>query len=110
VSQPTPTGPGGYTGGVPNPLNPAQVAGALAGGVKTVTGLIPGADAANAILDATTAARRWMGDRHNWVRVGWVVAGFALVAIGASILVRKPIGQAGAAVNANVATAVKAVA
>jgi len=83
--------PGGYTGGIPNPTNPQQVAGAIVGNTKTVLGLLPGADAANSLIDGITASRRWIGDRHNWARVLWFVSGATLLYMGAAVLVRKQI-------------------
>jgi hypothetical protein len=81
-----------YTPGtVPNPLNPAQVAGAIQGAVKTVAGVVPGANEAAGILDSVIAARRWMADRHNWIRVAWFVGGGMLLVGGALTLARKPI-------------------
>lgn len=67
------------------------VVGAATGAVNTVTGLLPGADAANAVVDAVTAIRRWVSDRHNAVRVAWFVAGYALIIAGAYRIARPAI-------------------
>jgi len=91
---------------VPNPLNPGQVAGAAQTAVKTVVGVVPGAKEAAGILDAVIASRRWLSDRHNWVRVAWVSAGFALVVGGAFVLARRPVN---AAINSVVAPVTGAV-
>lgn len=82
------TAPNPYTPGtLPNPLNPLQVAGA----VTQVAGTLPGAQEVNALIDGITATRRWMADRHNWIRIGWWAAGSACIYIGVGILARKPI-------------------
>lgn len=52
--------------------------------VDWVEGLIPGASEAHAGVDAVVAVRRWISDRHNWVRMGWFAAGLAMIYIGAA--------------------------
>lgn len=62
--------------------------------VRMVTGLLPGADAGAAVVDAATAVRRWTSDRHNWIRVSWFVSGAVIVWVGIIVLARKPIAAA----------------
>lgn len=83
----SPTPPDPYSGGLPNPLDPEQVRGA----VRRVTGIIPGASEAAGMLDAVVATRRWISDRHNWMRVGWFVLGAAMIYGGVIILARHQI-------------------
>lgn len=65
----------------------AQVAaGWLGAGAQEITGLIPGADAANAAIDGIAATRRWLSDRHNWTRVAWTVGGAMLMYYGMLLL------------------------
>jgi hypothetical protein len=58
--------------------------------------------------DAAAAVRAWSADRHNWTRVMWFGAGVICFAIGASMLVRRPVTDAVAQV-ANVVPSGKAV-
>lgn len=79
--------PDPYTGGIPNPFDPAQVGGAI----RRVAGVIPGASEAAGFLDAAVATRRWISDRHNWVRVGWFVLGAGMIYAGVIVLARHQI-------------------
>ena len=55
-------------------------------------------DAIGSVTDALAKAGAWMANRHNWVRVGWVAGGGAMILIGVSILARKTVGQVAGAV------------
>jgi hypothetical protein len=72
---------------------PIPTPGDIATGTKVVLGNIPlpGVDQATALVDSATAVRRWISDRHNWVRVGWFVGGSLLLWAGVVVLARKPI-------------------
>lgn len=61
---------------------------------RWVSGLIPGGSAVNAGLDAVMAVRRWMSDRHNWVRIGYFGAGLAMIYIGAAWLAKPAVTAA----------------
>lgn len=72
---------------------PIPTPGDIATGTKVVLGSIPlpGLDQAATLVDSVTAVRRWVSDRHNWVRVGWFVGGSLLLWAGVLVLARKPI-------------------
>lgn len=76
------------TAPVVNPLDPIGTAETA---VRLVSGLLPGANAAGGLVDGVVAVRRWISDRHNWVRVGWFVAGGLLFYGGIAVLARKQI-------------------
>lgn len=76
----------------PSPADRAEDV--LTAPVRMVSGLLPGADAANSVADAATAVRRWVSERHNWVRVSWFITGVTIAWIGVVVLARKPIGGA----------------
>lgn len=77
-----------------SPVDPSEIGRAAAGGIagawltgsQTIDGLIPGADAANAVIDGIVASRRWLSVRHNWIRVGWTVGGAFLMYMGVIML------------------------
>jgi type IV secretory pathway VirB2 component (pilin) len=75
---------------------------------QTVTGLLPGADAAASVIDGIVATRRWISDRHNWIRVGWFVSGAVLFYGGAYMIIR-PATEPLATAAAKTATKVGAV-
>lgn len=74
--------------GQPNPPGPIDQA------RQFVDRVIPGADTANAVVDAVEAMRRWIGERHNWVRLGWFAAGLAMIYIGGAALARPAVTSA----------------
>ena len=53
---------------IPNPLTAFTIPNPLSGLGDTA--------------ETLAAARAWVGTRHNWVRVGWVLAGGLLFAVG----------------------------
>ncbi|MGE5827532.1 MAG: hypothetical protein ACM30G_04105 [Micromonosporaceae bacterium] len=59
--------------------------------VSAAPSVIPGAGEVAGVVDTFVAARRWISDRHNWVRVAWVVSGFVLIATGVAWMARRPI-------------------
>jgi hypothetical protein len=61
---------------------------------EEIPGLVPGADAANAVIDGVTAARRWISDRHNLIRIAWFGSGVVLIIAGA-VIISRPIQNAG---------------
>lgn len=71
----TPVGVGGAIG--------AKAGAAAAGAAKTATSLV------TAPFDA---ARAWVSDRHNIVRVAWVGSGLVLFAIGVHQLIQRATG------------------
>lgn len=81
-------------------------------GVAAAATLIPGvgtyrevrADLSR-IEDVATAARRWVSDRHNWVRVGWFAAGSIMITTGVIMLGIGP-ARAAASTARNVKKAV----
>lgn len=73
---------------------PGIIAGLATGGLKTVQGMIPGADAANAVIDGIVASRRWLSERHNWTRVGWTIGGAFLMYMGVLMLAKPQIESA----------------
>jgi hypothetical protein len=80
---------------IPNPVDPTGtvtgwVVDALGQGQKVATGLTGGVGGVTAAVDSIVATRRWIGDRHNWLRVAWFMAGSGLLMVGLTILVRKP--------------------
>jgi hypothetical protein len=78
----------------------ASAAGAAAAGAVTgVSGLLPGADAAGSLLDVLVATRRWVGVRHNWVRVAWTATGLALMWAGALMVIKPEVSSAVQAVG-----------
>lgn len=82
---PVPIPPGGLTVPVPIPNFPDP------------RDLVPGAGAYSAAQQAVAyldAAKRWVADRHNWVRVGWTLAGGLLIYGGVIVMARRPIASA----------------
>lgn len=59
-----------------------------------VINAVPGVETADAIADGVSAVRRWIADRHNWIRVIWTVSGFALM-IGGAMVISRPVARAG---------------
>ncbi len=63
--------------------------------VRVVAGVLPGSVAEAVGLDAVgeqlAAVRRWISDRHNWIRVGWAGIGVAAIVVGGTIMARKSI-------------------
>jgi hypothetical protein len=53
--------------------------------------IIPGVGAAEQALSYVSAAKAWVSDRHNWVRVGWTTLGVVLIYGGVIVIARKPI-------------------
>jgi hypothetical protein len=74
-----------------------QIGQAIAGLTKVE---IPGVDSANALIDGIDATRRWMSDRHNWIRVMWFGAGMILMIGGAMIISRPAISKTAGTVAA----------
>lgn len=70
--------------------------------VRVITGESLGGTEAGSVLDAITAARRWIGVRHNWVRVGWFATGGVVLVLGLVIMFRGPLGRGGAVVAGQV--------
>lgn len=95
-----------------SPVNPVTAgARAAESAVRTVFALpevVPGVGELAGVVDSLAAARRWMGDRHNWIRVLWVMSGFAFVVTGVTWMARKPITQAVTGTAATVVTKGKA--
>lgn len=54
------------------------------------------ADAINTGLQFIGAARDWLGDRHNWIRIAWWGAGVSMVTIGLLMASRSDTGVKGA--------------
>ena len=99
------------TAPIPNPAQAGAAAGDMLGRIIVTPSIIPGVGELAGLADTVTAARRWVSDRHNWVRVSWVGLGVFLVAAGVIWMARKPIEQmvqekagAAAAVGTTVAT------
>lgn len=92
----------------PNPVT------ALTTGPVTalLSGLLPGQDAAQGLIDAILAIRRWTSVRHNWTRVLWFVGGSALMLLGGIMLLSPSVDTVAQAVTTVVpeAKAAKAVA
>lgn len=63
----------------------AAIVGQGAQALKTAQGTITD------ITGALTATRRWVSDRHNWVRVAWTVSGLVMIYVGVVVLARRPI-------------------
>lgn len=63
--------------------------------VRVAVGAIPGSVSEAVGLDAVgeslAAARRWISDRHNWIRIGWAGIGVAAIVVGGTIMARKSI-------------------
>lgn len=78
----------------PSPAIARGLVDLFGGAGKVVEGMIPGADAANALIDGVVASRRWMSDRHNWVRVGWTMGGAFLMYMGVLMLAKPGIDSA----------------
>lgn len=55
---------------------------------------IPGLAAVTDIGAGIGAVRRWVSDRHNWVRVAWTVGGLVLMASGVAVMAGKPAASA----------------
>lgn len=55
--------------------------------VNAAVGALPGGDTVDAV-------RRWVGDRHNWVRVGWFGAGVVLIVAGVIVIANRATGGA----------------
>lgn len=78
------------------PIGPAAATGAAAGAAvggaitdaREAAGNLPG-------LAEISAARAWMANRHNWVRVGWFVGGLVLMIAGAVTFAERATGGAG---------------
>lgn len=66
-------------------------------------------------LGATSAADRlmkasgWLSDRHNWARIAWFTAGYAMIVAGLVIISKPVVDQATGAVAGTVGTIAKAV-
>lgn len=113
---PPPAGPGGVGPGVPdpgvrptpNPQVPGQSpqtqprTGGLAGAVTDALNPFTGLD------DSLTAVRAWISDRHNWVRVSWVVGGVAMFVAGVLMIGGRTAGKAAGTVVQTVLPAGKA--
>jgi hypothetical protein len=78
---------------IPNPVVPGQVLPAPD---------IPGAGVLADLSASLHAARAWLSDRHNWVRIAWTGMGVALIYGGVIVLARRPI-ESTAKVAASVA-------
>lgn len=70
------------------------LAGWIGSGAQQVTGVIPGADAANTLIDSIAASRRWLAERHNWTRVAWTIGGTFLMYMGVLMLAKPQIESA----------------
>lgn len=117
--EPTPTppraGPGGVGPGVPDPgvrptLDPPagpgtpqtqpRTGGAIGAAGEAVGGLLDSLNPFSDLTDSLSAVRRWVSDRHNWVRVSWVVGGASMFTVGVIMMAGRPVGKtAGAAVQ-----------
>lgn len=71
--------------------------------------IVPGADALQGVSDGVMATAAWIGDRHNLFRVGWFIAGYAMIIAGLVILTKPAVDTATAVVGGTVGKAVKAV-
>ena len=54
---------------------------------------IPGLAQITDLGQALGAVKRWISDRHNWVRVGWFVGGVVLMVGGVAVMAGKPAVQ-----------------
>lgn len=75
----------------------------------TVDSAVPGVDELHAIGDALSAVKGWISNRHNLVRIGWFVAGYAMIIAGLVILTKPAVDATVGAVSGTVGKAVKAV-
>jgi hypothetical protein len=73
----------------------------------SVTGLDDVAKGIGTIAEAVAKTAVWLGNAHNWVRIGYVIGGGLLVGLGLTIVARPIINQTPA--GRAVATATKAV-
>jgi hypothetical protein len=55
---------------------------------------IPGASAVADITGQLAAARAWVSNRHNWVRMAWVASGLVLVVAGVIVMAGEPVRDA----------------
>lgn len=101
--------------------------GGLGYGAPDTDKVTAGANQAASIADATgvgdavdgiRAVRRWVSDRHNWIRVGYFLGGAWLFGVGAVMVAGRPASKAaapivnlatGAAPTGRIGKAVKAV-
>jgi len=74
-----------------DPATAAELAARAAHVVVTAPSAIPGVGELAGFVDGLTAARRWLSDRHNWIRIVWVVGGFSLMVSGAVLIARGPL-------------------
>lgn len=56
-------------------------------------------------FDAVARAGQWAANRHNWLRVGWVIIGGLLITIGAGMIVNRASGGAVTTAAGNAAKA-----
>ena len=70
--------------------------------IMAAPSVIPGVGELAGVVDSMLAVRRWISDRHNWVRVVWVVGGFSLMVTGAMLMARRPIESAATRVGGEV--------
>lgn len=99
----TPT-PG--TGGIGGVVTGAAALGgpggaaAVAAGQKVAQKVQAPVDSLDALKDGAAAVRRWVSDRHNWVRVTWFSGGLVCFVVGAVMVAGKPAASAAKVVGA----------
>lgn len=70
---------------------------ASSGAVISQTGLedfIPGGSELKAVTGGIIALGSWIGNRHNWIRVGYVGLGVGMLYISAAVVSKKSVGEA----------------
>jgi len=84
--------------------NVGTIIGAVADAVTRPVTSVAGDVAAGLgdVTDGVRAVRRWVSDRHSWVRVAYVVAGGLMFAVGV-VMVSMPAVKAGSQVVAPIA-------
>lgn len=56
-------------------------------------------EAAATAAAAIEQVKTWISDRHNWVRVGWFVAGYTMIVVGVAILAKPAVDKAASSVG-----------
>jgi hypothetical protein len=77
------------------------------GDVPGVSGVEDLAKGVGTIAEAVAKSAIWLGNARNWIRIGYVVGGGALVLMGMSIIARPMLNSAPAGQVKKAATAVK---
>lgn len=62
-------------------------------GFTADTAALPGMDQLKAVGSGIAAVGAWVGNRHNWIRVGFVGLGIGLLFVGAAIIAEKPASE-----------------